>query len=94
LSQTIIQATEDLIVDPASAKQITRAGSVEKSLHMIPAKRHGILNEDVGGAQIWLFRSSPRWLAAGPGNSSSHRPSAMDQGNNDICLRTAAPPLR
>ncbi len=49
---TIIQATEDPIVDPAGAMQIhARLGSAEKSLHMIPSNRHGILNEDVGGTQ-------------------------------------------
>ena len=49
---TIIQATEDPIVDPASAQQIhARVGSAVKSLHMITSKRHGILNEDVGGTQ-------------------------------------------
>ena len=49
---TIIQGTEDPIVDPASANLIhDRIGSVEKSLHMVPSTRHGILNEDISGTQ-------------------------------------------
>jgi esterase/lipase len=49
---TIIQGTDDPIVDPASARLIhDRIGSVEKSLHMIPSQRHGILHEDIAGTQ-------------------------------------------
>jgi esterase/lipase len=49
---TIIQATDDPIVDPASAKLIyARVGSKEKSLHMITSQRHGILHEDAAGTQ-------------------------------------------
>ena len=49
---TIIQATEDPIVDPASAKPIhARIASKEKSLHMITSQRHGILHEDIAGTQ-------------------------------------------
>jgi esterase/lipase len=47
---TIIQATDDPIVDPASAKLIhDRIRSVEKSLHMVTSQRHGILHEDIAG---------------------------------------------
>jgi pimeloyl-ACP methyl ester carboxylesterase len=49
---TIIQGTDDPIVDPASARLIhDRIGSKEKSLHMIPSQRHGILHEDIAGTQ-------------------------------------------
>ena len=49
---TIIQGTEDPIVDPASARLIhDRIGSKEKSLHMVPSQRHGILHEDIAGTQ-------------------------------------------
>jgi esterase/lipase len=49
---TIIQGTDDPIVDPASARLIhERIGSAEKSLHMIPSQRHGILHEDIAGTQ-------------------------------------------
>jgi esterase/lipase len=49
---TIIQGTDDPIVDPASARLIhDRIGSAEKSLHMIPSQRHGILHEDSAGTQ-------------------------------------------
>ncbi|HUR44204.1 MAG TPA: alpha/beta fold hydrolase [Aestuariivirga sp.] len=49
---TIIQGTDDQIVDPASAQLIhARIGSAEKSLHMIPSQHHGILHEDIAGTQ-------------------------------------------
>ena len=49
---TIIQGTDDPIVDPASARLIhDRIGSAEKSLHMIPSQRHGILHDDIAGTQ-------------------------------------------
>jgi pimeloyl-ACP methyl ester carboxylesterase len=53
---TIIQGTDDPIVDPASARLIhDRIGSKEKSLHMIPSQRHGILHEDIAGTQALVF---------------------------------------
>ncbi|MGH6907516.1 MAG: alpha/beta hydrolase, partial [Aestuariivirga sp.] len=49
---TIIQGTDDPIVDPAGARLIhDRIGSAEKSLHMIASQRHGILHEDIAGTQ-------------------------------------------
>jgi esterase/lipase len=48
----IVQGTDDPIVDPASAQLLfDRIGSSEKSLHMIPSQRHGILHEDIVGTQ-------------------------------------------
>ena len=48
----LIQSTEDRIVDPKSAKAIhARLGSENKTLHEVESRRHGILNEDVGGTQ-------------------------------------------
>ncbi len=48
----IIQGAEDRIVDPESAQLILdKIGSAEKSLHMVPSQRHGILNEDIGDTQ-------------------------------------------
>ncbi len=48
----VLQATEDLFVDPASAKLIhDQLGSGDKTLRMIASERHGILNENVGGCQ-------------------------------------------
>jgi esterase/lipase len=53
---TIIQGTEDPIVDPASARLIhDRIGSAEKSLHMVPSQRHGILHEDIAGTQALVI---------------------------------------
>ena len=52
---TIIQGSDDPIVDPASARLVhDRIGSVEKSLHMIPSQRHGILHEDIAGTQALI----------------------------------------
>jgi esterase/lipase len=49
---TIIQGTDDPIVDPASAQKIhDRIGSTTKSLHLVPSQRHGILHENIGGTQ-------------------------------------------
>ena len=48
----VIQGTEDQIVDPKSAEIILdKIASTDTSLHMIPSRRHGILNEDIGGTQ-------------------------------------------
>ena len=48
----IVQGTDDPVVDPNSARLIhSRIGSAEKSLHMIPSRRHGILHENIGDTQ-------------------------------------------
>ena len=48
----VIQGTEDKIIDPKSAKIVLdKVASTDTSLHMIPSKQHGILNEDIGGTQ-------------------------------------------
>ncbi len=48
----IVQATDDPVADPDSARLIHRKiGSAEKSLHMIAARRHDILHDDVDGVQ-------------------------------------------
>lgn len=48
----VIQGAGDRVIDPKSAHLIIdKIGSKEKSLHMIPSERHGILSEDVGGTQ-------------------------------------------
>ncbi|MCH7693807.1 MAG: alpha/beta fold hydrolase [Proteobacteria bacterium] len=45
----LVQGTEDQVVDPRSAEMIRgKLGSEEKTLHMVPSRRHGILNEDIG----------------------------------------------
>lgn len=49
---TVIQAEDDPIVDPSSARFIHDCiGSAQKSLHMVPSQRHGILHENVAGTQ-------------------------------------------
>ena len=45
----VVQGDEDTVVDPKSANLIyQKLGSRDKTIHMVPAKRHGILNEDIG----------------------------------------------
>ena len=48
----IMQGSHDPVVDPASA-QIIEAGvsAMDKSLHIIQSKRHGILQDDIGNVQ-------------------------------------------
>ena len=47
---TLLQGTDDQVVDPKSAKLIyDKVSSIEKSLDWIETQRHGILNEDIGG---------------------------------------------
>jgi esterase/lipase len=48
----IIQGDADTVVDPHSADLIERKlASPDKTLHMMASDRHGILNENIGGAQ-------------------------------------------
>jgi esterase/lipase len=66
---TILQAIDDPVVDPESARLIHDAiASAEKTLHMIPSQRHGILHEDIEGAQsIVISRLSEFRPATAPG---------------------------
>jgi len=53
---TLVQGTEDQVVDPKSVEMIyKKLGSPEKSLHMVPSRRHGILNEDIGDTHETLL---------------------------------------
>jgi len=53
---SILQGTEDPIIDPEGARLIhDRIGSAKKSLHMIPSRRHGILKENVGNTQTLII---------------------------------------
>jgi esterase/lipase len=55
---SIIQGTDDPIVDPASAQLlIDRIGSSEKTLHMVPSRRHGILHENIAGTHALVLSS-------------------------------------
>ena len=57
----IVQGTEDRVVDPKSAEIILRElGSERKTVHMVNAKRHGILNENANDCQetVMSFLSS------------------------------------
>jgi len=48
----IIQGSNDRVVDPVSADLIFEAlGSTDKTIHLVDTKRHGVLNENIAGAQ-------------------------------------------
>lgn len=48
----VVQGTEDRVVDAKSANIILEEiASTDTSLHLIPSRRHGILNEDIGGTR-------------------------------------------
>ena len=45
----ILQGDEDHVVDPHSAQLVyDQIGSLDKSLHWVPTRRHGIVNENIG----------------------------------------------
>lgn len=60
----ILHGTDDPIADPESAQFIhRRLGSAEKSLHMIPSQRHGILHEDIAGTMTLVISLLGKWAA-------------------------------
>jgi fermentation-respiration switch protein FrsA (DUF1100 family) len=49
---TIMQGTDDPVVEPKSAELIhARLGTGQKKLFMVPSTKHGILYEDIGDTQ-------------------------------------------
>ncbi len=53
---SVIQGTDDQVVDPKSADMIVAAlGTARKDLTMVPSRRHGILNEDIGDTQATVM---------------------------------------
>ena len=55
---SVIQGTDDQVVDPKSADMIVAAlGTARKDLTMVPSRRHGILNEDIGDTQATVMSS-------------------------------------
>jgi acyl-CoA synthetase (AMP-forming)/AMP-acid ligase II/esterase/lipase len=58
----IIHGTDDPVADPESARIIhARIGSPDKSLHMIPSQRHGILHEDIAGTMSLVMSLLEGW---------------------------------
>jgi esterase/lipase len=54
---TIIQGTEDPLVEPISAEIIhKKLGTDRKNLVMVPATRHAILYEDIGATQETIIQ--------------------------------------
>ena len=67
----IIHGSDDPIVDPESARLIYDGlGSRGKTLHMVASRRHGILNEDIGGTQelvaSFIASLAPAVIASAP----------------------------
>lgn len=63
----IMQGDSDSVVDPHSADMIYRKiGSTDKQLRMIESDRHGILNENVDGAQDKVLAFLARIQASHP----------------------------
>ncbi|MEM7542578.1 MAG: alpha/beta hydrolase, partial [Pseudomonadota bacterium] len=55
---TIVQSSDDQIVDPQSARIIEKKlGSQEVNVQWVDSDRHGILNEDVAGTQSLVIDS-------------------------------------
>ncbi len=53
---TLIQADADQVVDPDSARIAHRKlASLDKQLHWVASRRHGILNEDVGATHTLIL---------------------------------------
>ena len=68
----IVQGTEDRVVDPKSAEIIANElGSQSKTVHMVEAKRHGILNENTGDCQETVIS----FLESLPGEDRAGEPS-------------------
>jgi len=73
----VVQGDGDPVVDPASARQVLRRlGSAEKELVLVPADRHGILYEDIGGTQDQVLRFIAGLEPAGGGSAPAPAPAA------------------
>ena len=74
---TLIQGTEDPIVEPKSAELIQkRLGTSQKKLVMVPATRHGILYEDIGDTQETII-SFLKSLSSSDGSAQSKARSVL-----------------
>lgn len=52
----ILQGDDDHVVDPASAQHVyEHIGSADKTLHYIPTRRHGIVNENIGDTHAHIL---------------------------------------
>lgn len=89
----VLQADADPVVAPASARQILRRlSSPRKTLRLIPADRHGILYEDIGGTQDAILT----FLASLVPEPEIHRPDPAPVAAAPVAagLTTAFPLLR
>ncbi len=90
---TIIQGSNDPIVDPESAKIIhDRIGSLDKQLHIVNSDRHGILHDDIDNTQAIVIAK----LSEFAGSKPSHVPmpiGLLAQVNSNI-LRFITPIIR
>jgi dicarboxylate--CoA ligase PimA len=76
---TVLQASGDPVVEPKSAAVIhEKLGSSLKTMHIVPAERHGILHDDIGDTQQRLLAFVASLVACGkrPARTASRGPSA------------------
>ena len=90
---TIVQGSNDPIVDPESAKIIyDRIGSSDKRLHIVNSDRHSILFEDIDNTQATIIA----WLSEFSVSKSPQVPmpiGLLAQVNSNI-LRLITPIIR
>ncbi len=69
----IVQGENDRVVDPRSAAMIVnKVGSEQKSLHMVPSDRHGIVTEDIGDTHATIISFLDTLAAATPTRARSN----------------------
>jgi len=57
----ILQATDDHVVDPGSARYVyAHIGSRDRTLHWIPSRRHGIVHDDIGDTHARIVEFAQR----------------------------------
>ncbi len=64
---SIIQGTDDPVVDPVSARIIhERLSSADKRLHMVEASRHGILHDGIGDTEALVMARIAEFTESAP----------------------------
>ncbi len=68
---TLVQGSDDPVVVPDSVNNILEhLGEVPVELQMIDSRRHGIINEDIGGTRATIVASLDAWANPGGPNQS------------------------
>jgi PhoPQ-activated pathogenicity-related protein len=90
---TIIQGSNDPVVDPESANIIyDRIGSLDKKLHVVKSDRHSILHDDIDNTQEIIIARLKEFAATSP-SSTAVRSGLFAQVNSNV-LRLIAPIMR